>query len=281
MTSPPDRPDLRLYESALFRTVSSLIVGEDYLLLVDPTWLPGEVAAIHAEAEALLPGRQGYLLFTHSDYDHILGFGKFADWHTLASQSFVDHPDPEEVLREIREFDDQYYITRDHPVVYPRIDTAIVGEGTAHRLGSETYLFWQSPGHNADGLLVLHPQRGILIVGDYLSNVEFPYLYHSVADYRATLDKIEAILQEYDVRILVSGHGDPTSNPDEMHQRLGDARRYLDALEASVRQQQPFDLEGLFTCYRFPGVMRRFHAENVILMERHVAQYPNPSTGLS
>ena len=66
-----------LLESDLFRTVTTIIEGEDFLLLVDPNWLPREVEFIAREVDRRRAGKQLYLLFTHSDYDHIIGYERF------------------------------------------------------------------------------------------------------------------------------------------------------------------------------------------------------------
>ncbi len=59
-----ERPELVLFESALFRTVTTLVIGEQYLLLVDPNWLPDEVAHIADLVVPLTKGRECFLLFT-------------------------------------------------------------------------------------------------------------------------------------------------------------------------------------------------------------------------
>ncbi len=267
-------PDYALFESALFRTTSLLVTGQDHLLLVDPTWLPAEVEEMAELAESLAGSRECFLLFTHSDYDHILGFGRFPGFTTLASEAFVANTAPQEPLQQIRDFDDEYYIERSYPIGYPRIDISLPAEPTERQLGSDTYVFYPAPGHNPDGVLALNRTRGILIVGDYLSHVEFPYVYHSVADYHGTLDRLEGILRDEEVTLLVSGHGDATDDPAEMQRRIADSRDYLAKLEASVREDTPFDFDHLFARYRFPGIMRKFHAGNVELMRRHLTEDP-------
>ncbi|MCB0617239.1 MAG: hypothetical protein KDC41_00600, partial [Saprospiraceae bacterium] len=80
------------------------------LLLADPTWLPSEVAAIRTEVDRLGRERPLHLLFTHSDYDHILGYGAFPEARTIASEAFVRNPEAENTLEQIRKFDDDYYL---------------------------------------------------------------------------------------------------------------------------------------------------------------------------
>ena len=260
----------RVFESALFRTTCTCLLTERQLLVVDPNWLPAEVAAVRAYADRVGAGRERFLLFTHSDYDHIIGYGAFADFTTLASQRFVDNPARAEQLRKAREWDDEYYIRRDYPLDYPRIDRPVAGDEEEVTLGGETYRCYQAPGHNYDGLLTLHPASGTLLTGDYLCNVEFPFVYHSVADYRTTLDKLDRLIRGGAVRTLIAGHGDPTSDRGEMERRLADARAYLDALEAAVRSNRELDTAALFARYGFPLGHAKFHAANVKLMRQYV-----------
>ena len=143
----------------------------------------------------LAEGRECFLLFTHSDYDHIIGYGKFSHFRTIASEAFAHTTDREKALRQVTDWDDSNYVTRDYPLVYPPIDRPIAGQGIEFTLGEDTYAFYQAPGHNADGLITFNRSRGILVVGDYLSNIEFPYIYHSIDDYRTTLDMLEGLIR--------------------------------------------------------------------------------------
>jgi isocitrate dehydrogenase kinase/phosphatase len=272
-----EEPGLILFESALFRTVTTLIIADDHLLLVDPNWLPEEIGAIRERVAALREGRPLYLFFTHSDYDHIIGYGAFPDAITIASRAFAANAGKERVLQEIRDFDDNHYIKRDYPIGYPTIDRVVAGEGEILTIEGGTYRCYQAPGHNADGLIVHHPGRGILIVGDYLSNIEFPYLYHSLFDYRATLDKVERLIEAGKVNLLITGHGDATDRPLEMRRRLKESHDYLHDLERSVRESTPFDLDRLFQRYAYPGVMTKFHQANVELVTAEILNTLDPA----
>ena len=271
-----NRPDLVCFESALFRTTTTLLTGPGHLLLVDPNWLPIEIDVIRRYAEMRTGRRECYLLFTHSDYDHIIGYGQFSHFTVMASRAFVDQPKRAEILQEIRDFDEQYYISRNYPVRYPTVDIMIDEPVRSIQLGDEAYEIFRAPGHTEDSIVVLNRTRGILIAGDYLSNVEFPYVYDSVDQYRRTLYLFDRLFEIGNIRLLIPGHGDPTDDPEEMRQRLTDARRYLDDLEYSVRSGQSFDLARLFRRYRFPKVMQSFHAANRDKMIEHVRQNPVP-----
>jgi glyoxylase-like metal-dependent hydrolase (beta-lactamase superfamily II) len=259
-------PNLTVHESQLFRTTSTIIHTDDYVLIVDPNWLPAEVDYLAELTTELGAGKEKYLLFTHSDYDHIIGYGKFAGYTTIAAQRFVDNPERAAQLAQAKAWDDEYYIKRDYELVYPVIDLAKANDGVETMIGEDQYHFYQAPGHNYDGLITFNKSRGILIVGDYLSNVEFPYVYHSFADYRDTLNTLKAIIDTGLVKTLVTGHGDHTTDYNEMELRLEASFTYLDELMLAVQNGTTFDLEKWLGRYDFPIIMRKFHEKNVALL---------------
>lgn len=262
--------DLVVFESELFRTTSSLIIGEEYLLLIDPNWLPREIEFIRQYIESIGGQKEKYLLFTHSDYDHIIGYGKFKNCQTIAAENFVLNPDKKAILEQINTFDDQYYIKRNYPIVYPEIKIPIKGDNVKLKIKTDEYIFFQGVGHNKDGLITFNASRKILIVGDYLSNIEFPYVYESFKEYKNTLNKLQDLMEANDIRILIPGHGDCTNDKTEMLERIETSRAYIQALEMLVEKGEPFDLEALFKKYHFPKIMTEFHNNNLKLLKKEI-----------
>ena len=84
-------PKLTIFESELYRTTSTLIIGKEYVLLIDPNWLKGEIEFIHQYLSDRKGKRKTYILFTHSDFDHIIGYGKFKTFNSIASKRFVEN----------------------------------------------------------------------------------------------------------------------------------------------------------------------------------------------
>ena len=258
--------NLLIFESALYRTTSTLIIGEDYLLLVDPNWLPAEVGFIEKQVEMLGKNKEKYLFFTHSDYDHIIGYGKFKHFTTVASRNFVQNEDKEDVLQQIRKFDDEYYIKRDYDIVYPKIDIVIEAVRERKTLGADEYFFYQATGHNKDGLIAYNATRRILIAGDYLSNIEFPYIYDSWKNYMGTLATFESIINKYPIQLIIPGHGDFTEDIAEMKKRIKESEAYLFDLTDAVTKDIAFDEKSLFERYEFPIIMKQFHQNNIKLV---------------
>lgn len=267
MKIPYRSKELILFESALFRTTTSLVLGADYILLVDPNWLPIELDVIEKTIQAVGAGKAKYLLFTHSDYDHIIGYGRFKEYTTIASENFVKNEAKDKVLSQIATFDDEYYVKRKYPMAYPHIDLVISGEKEKITIGSDDYTFFQARGHNADGLLTYNNTKRLLIVGDYLSNIEFPYIYDSIKRYLKTLSKCEKIIKENDIALLISGHGDATADRAEMRIRLQASRQYIHQLIESVTLNKTFNEQELLEKYDFPIVMKQFHLKNIELAE--------------
>jgi glyoxylase-like metal-dependent hydrolase (beta-lactamase superfamily II) len=265
--------DLVVFESELFRTTTSLIIGEEYLLLIDPNWLPGEIEFIHQYIESISGKREKYLLFTHSDYDHIIGYGKFKNYQTIASENFILNPDKKAVLEQINTFDDQYYIKRNYPIEYPGISMPIKGDHFNLKIKSDNYIFSQGVGHNKDGLITFNASKNILIVGDYLSNIEFPYVYESFKEYKNTLNKLQKIMETNIIGVLIPGHGDFTKEKKEMLERINDSRTYIHALEKTIEKGESFDLDALFKKYHFPKVMTEFHNKNLELLRKEVDSF--------
>ncbi len=254
--------NLIVFESALYRTTTTLLRAGGIQLLVDPNWLPEEVDFIRAEVER--GGDPLYLLFTHSDYDHIIGYGAFPEATVVAGHRFASRPDRYSEVEKLRDWDDRHYIGRSYTLTYPKVDLTARGEGQPLHLGGLEILTWPAPGHTSDGILVYVPAEQLLVVGDYLSNLEFPFVYHSADEYRRTLDRLEKIIQQYQPRILVPGHGDTAVTVEEMRHRIARDRRYLNDLEIlSGHVPGEPDERDWPSRYPFPRGLREEHAENV------------------
>ncbi len=267
-----DKKNIRLFQSALFQTNSAVIQTPDMVLVVDPNWTPAEVDRIRRYAARIQGDRPLYLLFTHSDYDHIIGYGAFPDAQVIASKAFIENPDKEKTLQQIRTWDDENYIIRPYAVEYPKVDVVVERDGQELIVGATKMTFYLAPGHNADGVFAVVEPSGVWIAGDYLCDVEFPYIYHSSDQYLDTIDKMGHILENHDIRLLTTGHGAPTSEVKEMIRRHGAAYWYIENARLAAAGEQEFDFPGYLAeeGYRFPIIMEKFHRANIELMEKEL-----------
>ena len=89
----------------------------------------------------------------------------------------------------------------------PRVDQTFQ-RGSALELGAFVVETFPLLGHTADGSGFRLRALGLLVVGDYLSAVEFPFAT-SPAAYRMTLAGLMEMLRDDPVEAVIPGHGAP------------------------------------------------------------------------
>jgi glyoxylase-like metal-dependent hydrolase (beta-lactamase superfamily II) len=265
-------PTITIFQSALFQTNSTVVRTDDAVLVVDPAWLPDEVLSIRQYVDSIRGNRALFLIFTHSDYDHILGYRAFQPEKVFMSKAMAENPDKASILEQAFDFDEKYYVDRPYPIEYPEGDFLVYRDGAQFRHGQTKMTFYLTPGHTADSMMVIVWQLGLCIAGDYLSNVEFPFIYQSSVEYVNTLEKLPRIHDRNWFTRLVPGHGDPALSINDWLQRRTESLAYILALRESIATGIPFDESSLWTRYRYPRLQQKFHAENVALMEREFKQ---------
>lgn len=257
-----------VFESALFKTTSTVLWTNDLVLVVDPNWLPHEIDKIRQFTDSIKENRPVFLLFTHSDYDHILGYGAFPDAKVIASKAFVGNATKNSVLDQIEKFDHDYYIDRPYQMVYPEVDIIVEKSGQKFMVGDTELNFYLAPGHNPDGIFTFIKQFGIWIVGDYLSDVEFPYIYHSCHAYEQSLILAKKILKNWQPKLMIPGHGKATTSQEEMELRIEESFEYLNLLKKSAMEQLTFPETFLWNRYNYARSMKLFHDNNLALAKK-------------
>ncbi|MFD2327889.1 MBL fold metallo-hydrolase [Cohnella sp. GCM10020058] len=264
---------VKIFESDLYRTTSTVVLTDTHVLVADPCWLPREVEEIRAYVERVRGDRQVVLLFTHSDFDHIIGWRAFPGAVVVASGSFArsSAAERERNLDQIRDFDDKYYLKRNYEIAYPEVDHPMDGDGGTIALGDAKLVCYQAPGHNADGMMTVVEPYGVLILGDYLSDAEFPFIFHDSASYEETLLKFDAIAQVHAIKLFVPGHGSPSSDPERMRARRDADLRYIRELRRMVEAGDEEGAACLIADAPFPLNQRKYHEENTNKIRQELA----------
>lgn len=258
-----------VFQSALYQTTSAVVQTKDAVIVTDPNWLPHEVSAIRNYVESIQNGRDIYQLFTHGDFDHIIGYQAFPEAKTIGSRGLQQHPKKEHKLKLIRDFDNQHYVVRSYPIQFPELDVVIREDGQQLQLGDTVLTFYLAPGHTEDGLITIVEGIGLFIAGDYLSDFELPFISHSAHAYRQTLKKSDMILQQHAISILIPGHGQATTDKGEMQRRIDMAADYLDRLQQAVLAGDEDALHDLSQEHAFPSSFtEECHKENVLIITR-------------
>lgn len=221
-------------------------------MLIDSPYFPDELE--------LLPqvlAQSGFeidaLVATHADFDHLLGRAAYPKLALGVGQPSAERlrAEPGAAQRELRDCDDRFYVARPRPLSLGSYQVLPVPGKL--ELGSEELELHPADGHTADGMAVWAPFCGVLCAGDYLSDVEIPGVGGSLADYRATLDRLEPLVEAAET--VVPGHGSPLARNDALR-ILEQDRDYLATLERS--EERPRLPPG-----RDSARQRTLHAENL------------------
>jgi glyoxylase-like metal-dependent hydrolase (beta-lactamase superfamily II) len=215
----------------------------DECFVVDSPVLPSELEALPALLQQAGFSLSG-LLATHADWDHLLGRLAFPDAALGVCETTAARLTgaPGEAARELRAFDEQWYVQRPAPLQLGSVQ-ALPVPGRVD-IGSAELELHPADGHTVDGMAVWIPWARVLIAGDYLSPVEIPMVVDRGA-YRATLERLRPLVEAADW--VVPGHGD-----------VLDGARALAILREDMQYLEDFTLP----LARRSGEQRRIDAAN-------------------
>lgn len=254
-----------VFESALYRTTSTVIVLNNSVIIVDPNWLPHEIDYIRTFVTSNYPAHKQYILFTHSDYDHIIGYGAFPDATTIASKAFHENPEKSTILQQITEFDNEFYISRPYKVTFPDINIVINEDYQTITIDQTDLIFYLADGHTNDGIFVCIPSLSVWIAGDYLSNIEIPIIEHNYSAYMNTIRKAATIYEKHtDISLLITGHGDLATNRDEIKKRIELDMQYLQNLRLPTDGDEDSDAFKIIKTYSDNPNLIKAHEMNKI-----------------
>ena len=219
-----------IFKSRWWQLNSILCNLHSTTLIWDPAYHPQELESISFQATQLAADSK-YLLFTHGDYDHVVGGVHFEGYQRVGSTTFRDKPDKEQVIEQINNLDHEFYIERKQPVTFPVLDIPITPTNpTTVKLGNLEVLFFRAAGHTPDGLFTVVPELGLWVAGDYLSDIEFPFVEDRLMDYFETLETARKLLDDYTINVMVPGHGNPAYSKVEILKRIDHSEQYLKSL---------------------------------------------------
>jgi glyoxylase-like metal-dependent hydrolase (beta-lactamase superfamily II) len=232
-------PDALVITSRIWQTNAVALRSNDgsESMLIDSPYLPDELE--------LLPtvlGQAGFqvdaLLATHADFDHLLGRLCFPDLALGVGEETMLRlkAEPGAAQRELRDFDAELYLERPRPLTLGSVQ-ALPVPGKLD-LGEDELELHPAEGHTADGTAIFARRAGVLVVGDYLSDVEIPMISPggSLEAYRATLERLAPLVG--DTESVVPGHGS-TLDSEQAKAILEQDLAYLGALEGGEASLPP------------------------------------------
>jgi glyoxylase-like metal-dependent hydrolase (beta-lactamase superfamily II) len=225
------------FRTALWQTSATAVIAAGEALVCDPCWTPGEIAAIRdwaAERAATVR-----LIVTHADYDHVCGIGFFPGSEVIAGESTA------EAIRSGRAAEALAGAATEWGLDWPlelRVDRVVAPDEEV-QAGPFRLAALDARGHVADGTAWLLPDRGLLLPGDYLSAMTYPFVTDSLERALATSERLLATIDRSDVptidrsdvRLVAPGHGPALSRADARQVAVEDLR-YLERLQAAAQE---------------------------------------------
>ena len=217
--------DVRL--SGIWQMTSTVVRCGSSCLVVDPGYFPRELA----DLAGLIPkaAKVEALFFTHSHWDHVVGHGIFPSVPVYTSSVLARSVREGGVLatkaiNKAREYDSQWYVERPWGYSWPA-DVRGLDDGGWFNIGDLDIEGFLVPGHAPDGMAIRVENH--LLVGDYLSPCEIPFVDH-LPDYRRTLQRLMTIITS-GVDHVIPGHG-PMLSADEARRIGREDLRYLNEI---------------------------------------------------
>jgi len=222
-------PDVVVVTSRIWQTNATAIRSGGEVLLIDSPYFPDELELLPAllRQAAFEPNA---LFATHADYDHVLGPVAFPGLPLGVGDHTMERirTSPGEAQRELRDEDARNYVVRERPLSLGSIQSLPVPGYV--ELGEIELELHVADGHTSDGTALFARAYGVLVVGDYLSDVEIPWISPGGAldVYRATLARLAPLVEAAET--IIPGHGLPHSS-ETARRLLDEDLDYLDGLE--------------------------------------------------
>jgi glyoxylase-like metal-dependent hydrolase (beta-lactamase superfamily II) len=245
-------PDAIVVTSRIWQTNATALRADGEVMLVDSPYFPDELEALPA-----LLRQAGFtpnaLFATHADYDHVLARYAFPELTLGVGEPTMVRirSEPGEVQRELRDEDARNYVVRPGPLTLGNLQSLPVPGYL--ELGRHELELHPADGHATDGTALLAEFVGLLLCGDYISDLEIPWIFGSLEDYRATLARLAPLVERAET--VVPGHGGPHTRETALR-IIDEDVDYLDALERG--EERPRLPEGRDTARQ-----REIHAENL------------------
>ncbi|MGD8189752.1 MBL fold metallo-hydrolase [Brevibacillus ginsengisoli] len=224
--------NVTVFTSCLWQINSTIVERPDRIYVFDPAYFPHEIERITQYVTEIQRNRPISLVFTHGDWDHIVGYREFADATVIAHEAINKDDQLAEQIAKAKQFDARYYVDRGHELLIPQVNQQITADCTVEN--RDGVVFIPTPGHTHDMMATYFVHEKVLVAGDMLSDLEFPFIYHDSSAYLSSLKKLKQLLETREIELLIPGHGHCTTNLSEMMKRIEQDVAYVEAVRELV-----------------------------------------------
>jgi len=195
-------------------------------LLCDPCYTPDEIERLVALARET--GGPIHLLLTHGDFDHVCGIGYVPEAVVVAGATTAERIESGTAADELAAAGVEWGLEWPTELRVDRVAEPGFLECGAFRVEAI-----EATGHTADGLAFVLVGQGVLVPGDYLSDMTYPFIGGGLTATIATMRRLLDALERHDLRWVVPGHGRPLT-PEEAAAVGASDLAYLEDLARAV-----------------------------------------------
>jgi hydroxyacylglutathione hydrolase len=259
--------NLWISQSRFFFTNAGIFISGKQACLIDPCMAPDEMAQIRRFLNEHDLSSE-VIVLTHHHWDHILGPAFFPEAqvvaHTALPQQLTDKSGAD-TLAAIAQWEVENGFQGVTPFHVPKMDR-LVNPPEPLVVGDLVLELIHTPGHSPDQIALYEPESATLWASDILSDVEIPFISHSLSAFEHTLARLAML----EIRTLVPGHGFPSQDATTIHQRFNQDRAYLAEMHDRVEAAIAAGLSLAETVERCANMAYRNQEENALPHRRNV-----------
>lgn len=220
-----------IFTSKWYAMNSGVVKDGQDVYIVDPGVSLDEVQLIYRQAYSS-SNSNVMVLYTHGDFDHIVGSQSFSNATHVGSKMLMDPNFYESKLSEWRNAHEESPFEIPKPFVL-QLDQGI-SSNTSYTHSIGRIEAFAAKGHTLDSVVYHFVNHNILFVGDYLSDVDIPIIEGSVEGYANTLIKIMKLYKK-SKPLIVPGHGTLIQEDSIMNHRYERDMAYIELLRSNDR----------------------------------------------
>jgi len=255
-----------------FISNAGFVVTDDSVVVIDALGSPPLAEQLLREIRRITPKPVSHVLVTHYHADHVYGLQAFkaAGATIVAHRGGQDYLGSETARLRLEASRQDLFPWVDESTRLVPADRWIAGDTDLVIGGVEFRLRAVGPSHTPEDIAIHLPQERVLYAGDTVFQGRIPFV--GQADSRRWIAALDSLLA-FDARVLVPGHGPPSTAPADdilltrdylLHLRrtMGEAARNLEPFEEAYRKADwsRFEKLPLF------GPANRMNAYNTYLL---------------
>jgi hydroxyacylglutathione hydrolase len=215
-------------QTPLWQTNAVLARSDGDTLLCDPCFTTEEIERLVAFARE--PGGSIQLLVTHGDFDHVCGIGYLSEAVVVTGAATAERITSGTAAEQLAVAGVEWGVAWPTELRVDRVvEPGLVECGVFHVEAIE------AAGHTRDGLAYVLVDQRVLLPGDYLSDMTYPFIGGELEAAIATVRRLLDALERHELRWVVPGHGRALT-PDEAAAVGEKDLAYLEALARAVAE---------------------------------------------